>query len=175
MTPNGEGLAVLGGQTDLGTAWKPEGNSQPWYREKQMTATATIVLSIIGTGIGIVGIVGLMVRMLATRIDGITTRVDSLAAETNRRFDSLAAETSRRFAGLAAETSRRFDGLAAETNGRFDGLAAEANGRFQVLTNDMHQQFEQVNRELGENRERMAKLEGALEGFLAGRRDRDAA
>ncbi|MCY3731340.1 MAG: hypothetical protein OXF98_08360 [Rhodospirillaceae bacterium] len=27
----------------------------------------------------------------------------------------------------------------------------------------------------GENRERMAKLEGSLEGFLAGRRDRDAA
>ncbi len=129
-----------------------------------MTATATIVLSIVGTGIGVVGIVGLMVRMLATRIDGITTRVDRLAAETNRRFDSLAAETGRRFDGLAAETSRRFDGLGAETN-----------GRFQVLTNDMHQQFEQVNRELGENRERMAKLEGALEGFLAGRRDRDAA
>ena len=35
----------------------------------------------------------------------------------------------------------------------------------------MHQGFEQVICELGENRERMAKLDG----FLAGRRDRDAA
>ena len=43
------------------------------------------------------------------------------------------------------------------------------------LTSEMHQGFEQVNRELGENRERMAKLEGSLDGFLAGRRDRDAA
>ena len=163
MTPNGAGSAVVASK-QIPEPPEPEGISQPWYREKQMTATATIVLSIIGTGIGVVGIVGLMVRMLATRIDGITTRVDSLAAETSRRFDSL-----------AAETSRRFDGLAAEANGRFDGLGAETNGRFQVLTNDMHQQFEQVNRELGENRERMAKLAGALEGFLAGRRDRDAA
>ena len=32
-----------------------------------------------------------------------------------------------------------------------------------------------VKRELSELRERMAKLECALEGFLAGRRDRDAA
>ena len=35
--------------------------------------------------------------------------------------------------------------------------------------------LDQVQRELGDNRERMAKLEGSLEGFLAGRRDRDAA
>ena len=39
----------------------------------------------------------------------------------------------------------------------------------------MHQRFDQINRELGENRERMAKLEGSLNGFLAGRLDRDAA
>ena len=47
--------------------------------------------------------------------------------------------------------------------------------RREPLTNDTHQQFEQVNRELGENREQIAKREGAVEGFLAGRRDRDTA
>ena len=52
---------------------------------------------------------------------------------------------------------------------------AETNRRFENLTNEMHQRFDQVNRELADNRERMAKLEGSLEGFLAGRRDRDAA
>ena len=40
---------------------------------------------------------------------------------------------------------------------------------------DMHKRFDQVQRELGELRERMARLEGALDGFLAGRRDRNAA
>ena len=44
-----------------------------------------------------------------------------------------------------------------------------------IIASEMHQGFEQVNRELAENRERMAKLEGSLEGFIAGRRDRDAA
>ena len=56
------------------------------------------------------------------------------------------------------------------------------NDRLAATTNDMNQRFGHVNRrfdevngELAENRERMAKLEGSLEGFLAGRRDRDAA
>ena len=67
-------------------------------------------------------------------------------------------------------------------NGRIDDttrqiaeLRAETHRRFETLASDMHQGFDQVNRELGENRERMAKLEGSLDGFLAGRRDRDAA
>ena len=34
---------------------------------------------------------------------------------------------------------------------------------------------EEARKDVAELRERMAKLEGALEGFLAGRRDRDAA
>ena len=62
-----------------------------------------------------------------------------------------------------------------DTNQRIDGLAAETNRRFENLTSEMHKRFDQVQRELGDNRERMAKLEGSLEGFLAGRRDRDAA
>ena len=96
-----------------------------------MSETATIVVSIVGTGIGVIGVLGLMLRTLATQVQGVTNRVDNQGMETNRRFDTL--------------------------------------------THEMHERFDQVNRELGENRERMAKLEGSLEGFLAGRRDRDAA
>lgn len=51
----------------------------------------------------------------------------------------------------------------------------ELNGRIDTLTKDVNQRFDDVKRELSELRERMAKLEGAIEGFLAGRRDRDAA
>ena len=40
---------------------------------------------------------------------------------------------------------------------------------------DVNSRFDAVGRQIGDLRERMAKLEGALEGFLAGRRDRDAA
>ena len=47
----------------------------------------------------------------------------------------------------------------------------ELNGRIDAL----NKRFDDVSRELADLRERMARLEGALEGFLAGRRDRDAA
>lgn len=47
----------------------------------------------------------------------------------------------------------------------------EMNGRIDAL----NKRFDDVSRELADLRERMARLEGALEGFLAGRRDRDAA
>ena len=68
---------------------------------------------------------------------------------------------------LKADTTKQIDELRTEMRGQF----AETNRRF----DEMNQRFDQVNRELADNRERMAKLEGSLEGFLAGRRDRDAA
>ena len=65
--------------------------------------------------------------------------------------------------------------LRREMNERFTDINKRVTDEVKTLTSDMHQRFDQVARELGENRERMAKLEGSLEGFLAGRRDRDAA
>ena len=56
-------------------------------------------------------------------------------------------------------------------NKRFD----DVNKRFDERFDEMNTRFDQVQRELGDLRERMAKLEGSLEGFLAGRRDRDVA
>ena len=57
--------------------------------------------------------------------------------------------------------------LRREMNSRFN----DVNGRF----DDMNNRIDENGRQIGDLRERMAKLEGALEGFLAGRRDRDAA
>ncbi len=51
----------------------------------------------------------------------------------------------------------------------------EQGTRIGTLAQEMNKRFDEVNRELAEMRERMAKLEGSLEGFLAGRRDRDVA
>lgn len=39
----------------------------------------------------------------------------------------------------------------------------------------MNARFDNLQQQIGELRERMAKLEGSLEGFLAGHRDRNAA
>ena len=68
---------------------------------------------------------------------------------------------------LRRELNGRIDVIAADINKRFDGV----NKRF----DEVNKRFDGVYRELADLRERMAKLEGSLDGFLAGRRDRDAA
>ena len=66
-------------------------------------------------------------------------------------------------AWLRSELINRTDKL----DKRFDGVEK----RFESVD----KRFDGVIREIVDLRERMARLEGALEGFLAGRRDRDAA
>ena len=85
----------------------------------------------------------------------LIVRGDRQQKENNRRFD----EINRRF----DDVNRRFD----DVNKRFD----DVNKRF----DDVNKRFDETIREIAEQRERMARLEGSLDGFLAGRRDRDAA
>ena len=42
------------------------------------------------------------------------------------------------------------------------------------MNKETNRRFDAVMREMADLRERMARLEGSLDGFLAGRRDRDA-
>ena len=62
---------------------------------------------------------------------------------------------------------------------RLDATAKGFNERLDASNRDIHdrldKRFDAVLREIAELRERMAKMEGSLEGFLAGRRERDAA
>ena len=64
-----------------------------------------------------------------------------------------------------------FAWLRSELISRTDKLEKRFDDRF----NGIEKRFDGVIREIADLRERMARLEGALEGFLAGRRDRDAA
>ena len=137
-----------------------------------------IVVSIVGTGIGIVGVLGLVLRILTTNVTkqfeataaqmtGMKADLGARIDETNRRIDDVKTELGRRI----DETNERID----ETNKRIDARTDDTNRQIENLASEMHQGFDRVHRELGENRERMAKLEGSLDGFLAGRRDRAAA
>ncbi len=65
----------------------------------------------------------------------------------------------------------RLDTTAKNFNDRLDATAKALNERLDA----MNPRFDTVLREIADLRERMAKMEGSLEGFLAGRRDRDAA
>ena len=73
----------------------------------------------------------------------------------------------------------RLDVTAKGFNERLDATAKGFNERLDASIRDIHERmdtrFDAVLRAIADLRERMAKMEGSLEGFLAGRRDRDAA
>ena len=123
-----------------------------------------IVVSIVGTGIGIVGVLGLVLRILMTNV---TKQFEATAAQ----MTGMKADLNARIDDVKTDLGRRID----ETNKRIDERIDDTNRQIESLASEMHQGFDRVHRELGENRERMAKLEGSLDGFLAGRRDRAAA
>ena len=69
--------------------------------------------------------------------------------------------------GLVAWLRFKLIGRTDKLDKRFDAV----DKRFDAVD----KRFDGVTREIADLRERMARLEGALEGFLAGRRDRAAA
>ena len=62
---------------------------------------------------------------------------------------------------LRAETNERFKELRAETNERFGELRAEMGARFEK----MDARFDKVDGDIAELRERMARVEGVVEGY----------
>ena len=93
--------------------------------------------------------------LLGTQIGGIFILLARLN-DQNKRID-----------GMNTEMNRRFD----HVNTRFDAMNSEMNRRFDT----MNQRFDETTLLIGELRDRTGRLEGTLEGFLAGRRDRDVA
>ncbi len=105
--------------------------------------------------LGFLALAGGQIATLLTLI----IRTDRQRKELNDRIDAV----NRRIDEANKNVNKRFD----DVNKRFD----DVNKRF----DDVNKRFDETIREIAEQRERMAKLEGSLEGFLAGRRDRDAA
>ena len=108
--------------------------------------------------------------MLLSRMNDQNKRIDDMNSEMNRRFDTTNSEMNRRFDTMHSEMNRRFENV----DKRFDEVNrqfSEVNARFDT----MNQRFDETTLLIGELRDRTGKLEGTLEGFLAGRRDRDAA
>ena len=95
------------------------------------------------------------------------------------RLDTTAKGFNDRLDGTAKGLNERLDAFAKDVNERLDATAKSFNERLDASIRDIHdrldKRFDAVLREMADLRERMAKMEGSLEGFLAGRRDRDAA
>ena len=62
--------------------------------------------------------------------------------------------------------------------GRMDRQADQTNKRFEAVNQRLdavNRRFDDMGREFADLRERMARLEGVMEGFVAGHRDRGIA
>ena len=81
------------------------------------------------------------------------------------------ARASRCSRWLRSDIRKLNDWLDAATKALNDRLDATAK----ALNDRLDTRFDAVMHEIADLRERMAKMEGFLDGFLAGRRDRDAA
>jgi chromosome segregation ATPase len=95
------------------------------------------------------------------------------------RLDEAVKGLNARLDATAKGLKERLDATAKGLKERLDATARGFNERLDAANRDIHERidkrFDAVLREIAELRERMAKMEGSLEGFLAGRRDRDAA
>ena len=105
------------------------------------------VIAIVTVGIGLAGLVlGLnsTTRALLNTIQGtLTKRIDSVEGTLANRIDSVEANLTKRVDSVEANLAKRIDSV---------------EGRMVTLEKDMRS-------EMGEVRERMAKLEGLLEGL----------
>ena len=117
-----------------------------------MSESVALIVSIVGTGIGIIGVLGLMLRMLATNVarqfDATGERIDA----TGKRIDDLKTDMNRQF----GETSRRFD-------------------RIEIQLADTNKRIGDVGRDIADLGDRTGVLEGTLTTFMNERRNPSAA
>ena len=59
----------------------------------------------------------------------------------------------------------RFERMSSETADRFERASNDTSGRFERASNDTAGRFERVSSDMADLRERMARVEGLLEGL----------
>ena len=124
-----------------------------------MNESTTIVVSTIGAAVGIVGVLGLMLRILASNVarqfDAVTRQFDTVT----RQFDTV---------------NKRIDELKTDMKNRF----SEVNSRLQHIEtriDDANKRIDTVGRDVAELRDRTGALEGSLSTFMSERRGTNAA
>jgi TolA-binding protein len=93
--------------------------------------------------------------------DRLTDRFNHLEARTDQRLEQMEARTDQRLEQMEARINERIGQLESRTTERFD----QADGRIDALERDHQERFASLDRGQAELRERMAKLEGLLEGL----------
>lgn len=104
---------------------------------------------------------------LRSDIQKLHEHLDTFAKGVNDRLDTFTKGVNDRLDAIGRDSNDR---LNRTTTGFSDGLDASIRD----IHDRLDKRFDAVLREIAGLREGMAKMEGWLEGFLAGRRDRDA-
>ncbi len=121
------------------------------------------IITMLGVGIAIIGLVLQQGRRLDHRIDALVLRMD----ERDRRTDD-------RFEHLTDQTNERFRQLTDQMNEQFRQHNEQTNERFRQLTDQMNEQFRQMNEQFQMLSERVARVEGKfdlLEAFVEHRKE----
>ena len=114
--------------------------------------TAPIVTSIVGTGIAIIGLAGLMARMLWTGM--------------NRQFDAM----ERQFEAMNRQFAQQFQAI----NQRFDTVDSRLD-HLETRLDDTNKRIDTISRDIADLRDRTGALEGALSAFMNAGRSPNAA
>ena len=98
-------------------------------------------------------LIGMFVGMV-TMFNQVNTRIDSLQAETSRRFDMLQGEMNQ----TRTESNRRFDEAQAEVNRRFDAMQGEIN----QMRAENNRRFDRVDQRFDQIFEALRVFEGRV-------------
>ena len=110
----------------------------------EISTTTTIVTAIVGSAVGIIGILGLMMGLLFRSMNIQFTH-------TNRRIDDTRSELSKRIDDTRSELSKRIDDTRSELSNRLQRVETRVD---------------EIGRDIGELRDRTGKLEGTLSTFM---------
>jgi hypothetical protein len=128
-----------------------------------MDATAWTVVA---AAIAVLAAIGASFRSLREELRIRGRRIDARGEKVRRRIDARGEELSQRIDAQGEELSRRIDARGEELRQRIDARGKELRQRIDAWGKETGEQ-------IGQLRERMAHLEGLLEGLreaIAGKR-----
>ena len=128
-----------------------------------MDATAWTVVA---AAIAVLAAIGASFRSLREELRIRGRRIDARGEKVRRRIDARGEELSQRIDAQGEELSRRIDAQGEELRQRIDARGKELRQRIDAWGKETGEQ-------IGQLRERMAHLEGLLEGLreaIAGKR-----
>jgi uncharacterized protein RhaS with RHS repeats len=139
-----------------------------------MDATAWTVVA---AAIAVLAAIGASFRSLREELRIRGRRIDARGEKVRRRIDARGEELSQRIDARGEELSQRIDARGEELSRRIDARGEELRQRIDARGKELRQRIDAWGKETGEQigqlRERMAHLEGLLEGLreaIAGKR-----